>query len=268
MRILYLHRCVGENSEKLLSRFIHSLNCQSLSFSENCILQVVVKGPKQIDWVALEHNLTLSSVYVCDPIQVPDDGYDIAAYARASRLMSDRVTLYLNSFSRFSSPKSLSIMNDSWDNVCSSSLLGCSGAMGRYSRYKLQVGILDKHKTAPFQSWLIYLRSMLREHANPHVRTNGFIAHSDKIAEYFAARKFPQTKLECYEVESGSESLTNFFEQKYLLSLNGIHPLEQPVKGGFRRNSQENLLVLDNQTDHYDSASWINKKLLSMRSYI
>ena len=90
---------------------------------------------------------------------------------------------------------------------------------------------------------------------------------SESLRQYFSTRKFPMTKYDCHQIESGTDNLTNYFLNALVLYKSGLYNVSKEVFGGFRCNKQENLLINDNQVSKYDDASYLKKRLYHYRSF-
>ncbi|MDC3335997.1 hypothetical protein OAV71_05765 [Opitutales bacterium] len=264
MRILYLHR-TGLGSEDLLSSFIISLKKQEINCFEKFKLLVILKGIKK-DTKNIRNLVTNDlKIQIEEILCLPDDGYDLGAYFRASNYLPEDTTLFLNSHSRFRKKSSLQKIYNYSSFLSNDYLIGCSGSLSTLSKRKFN------YKTILFSPLITYWNrkavKSFPEMPNPHIRTTGFVCNSKKYSNFISTVGFPKSKEDCHFLESGNNSLTNYFQNKCLVSEHGIFQINQKIVGGFRNGNQENLLISDNQTDIYDQASSLKRRVLSYRSY-
>ena len=269
IRVLYLHREV-EGSTKRLSDFIKSLNMQILKDPLNFFLCVIVKGPSGLNINEITTKLKQSKIKIESITEMPDDGFDLGAYYRASKIITPEPTLFLNSYSRFRNKNALQMLSDAWNNIPDDSILGTSGS---FHCHLSKRPLFLNFRSLLFLPFSIYWNKSYSFEEdfpslpNPHIRTTGFICNSSKLNQYFNKAGLPRTKRDCYGIELGKDNLTNFFNNKYILSSRNIHTVDKVVEGGFRNQYQQNLLISDNNSDYYDNASIIHKKILSYKSY-
>jgi hypothetical protein len=267
MRVLYLHREV-EGSKDRLIKFIKSLNMQLLKDPISFSLCILIKGPLKSNLDDITSRLKDSQVKLETILELPDDGFDLGAYYRACKIISDQPTLFLNSYSRFRTLHSLQILKETWSDLPDDSILGCTSSFGSHSRRSL----FYNRRSLMFLPFTIFWNRSFDNNfpkmPNPHVRTSGFICNSLKLKKYFDIVGMPRTKKDCYAVEFGYHNLTNFFSTKYILSTKKLFKVNEVVDGGFRNKHQENLLISDNNTDFYDQASIVRKKILTYKSYL
>ncbi len=116
-------------------------------------------------------------------IYLPDDGFDIGAYFRASNILSSEYVVFLGSNIEISSPNWLKYMYNTFESDESIKLVG---AMGSY----------EKGKSGLFP--------------NPHIRTCCFMIENKLFVEYASKQKFPQTKVDTWRLEHCKESISNY----------------------------------------------------------
>ena len=266
MRILYLHRC-DTDCRKRLERFIESLNNQAVRHIDSIELQVVVKAHDKKDLIVVEEQLSNCRYKVNELIELPDDGFDLGAYSRAVDLLPNKSTLFLNSHSWFRDRDAVDSMLEVSENILSDTIIGTSSS---HSSLNWQVAYRSIASLIFFPvalSWRKNSDPSFPVTPNPHIRSNGFICMSESLRQYFSTRKFPMTKYDCHQIESGTDNLTNYFQNALVLYKSGLYNVPKEVFGGFRCNRQENLLINDNQVSKYDNASYLKKRLYHYRSF-
>lgn len=266
MRILYLHRC-DTYCRKRLERFIDSLNNQAGRHNDTIELQVVVKAHDKKDLNIVEELLSNCRYNVNELIELPDDGFDLGAYSRAVDLIPNKPTLFLNSHSWFRDRYAVDTIFEVSENILSDTLIGTSASHSSLN-WQLAYSSLASLIFLPVAlNWRKNSDQSFPATPNPHIRSNGFICMSESLRQYFSTSKFPSTKYDCHQIESGGDNLTNYFSNALVLYKSGLYDVSKKVFGGFRCNSQENLLINDNQVFNYDNASYLKKKLYHYRSF-
>ena len=117
------------------------------------------------------------------------------------------------------------------------------------------------------------LQNPLSRRVNPHLRTNAFFIENNLFNKYNQFFKAPKNKRNCYELESGRQSLTSFCIENNgnpgivdslgnFFSLTEMHQSEV-----FRRGEQKYLITADNRTREYQNASAERKALLQFDTW-
>ena len=179
---------------------------------------------------------------------------DLVAYGQgAARVEHDRICL-LNSYTE--------LLADGWLGLLAAAHaqpgVGLTGATGSFeSHADWRRGPLHR------RLYQLVLLARLRRHfppfPNPHVRTNGVLLDRALVPALGLERA--RDKWHAYQVESGRDGITARIRRRGLeVVLAGrdgrrYAPPEWPDSGLFRSRDQEELLLADNQTRHYASAS-------------
>ncbi|MDG2528806.1 hypothetical protein [Caulobacter endophyticus] len=180
-----------------------------------------------------------------DALVVPEAGRDIGAYMAVARHLGDERVCFLNSHAR----------------------VLCPGWLRQLDRHldRPEVGMVGA--TASFES-LRALDPAFPGFPNPHLRTNAFMVAAPLFREITADLPMV-TRQDAFMFESGALSMTNRVlaagRQVVVAGRNGrAYPVDWwPWSGGFRQGLQENLLVGDNQTRHFDRLPWPERVLLA-----
>ena len=100
---------------------------------------------------------------------------------------------------------------------------------------------------------------------SPHLRSNGFVIKRHNFLKFIKNKNIPKTKLDCYKLESGLTSLSNFIikngERLLLVDRNGkTYDIEDwPMSKTYCSFDQDELCIADNNTDLYMHKN-LNKK--------
>ncbi len=222
-------------------------------------------------------------------IVLDDSGFDLGAYVRAAKQVSNRRLIFLNTFSQIRGANWLFYFNQALDQP-GVGIAGATGSLqsnpGSYERtlYRLVVRAFDglgrrlgrrtvvngaslplsmqsrsnrRYLMAPF--YYVYLIANFARYPNPHIRTNAFMVDR----EQFLLLKFPifRKKEDAHRFESGRSSLTRQFVARGLQAVvvgrdGKAYPVDQwRTSGTFWSGDQTNLLVADNRTIEYDESS-------------
>lgn len=281
--IIYL--CRFAEGEEPVRSFLASYRAHEAGVDHD--LHVVFKGFP--DRASLDRFRALFDGLVINVIELDDSGFDLGAYVRAARAVTNRRVIFLNTFSR--------ILADNWlryfDNAMNEPGVGVAGATGSwqsnaasYERILKRLiqrlwGWSEKDKPnagtvaqlplsialqprpafrylfAPF--YYLYLIYQYGRHPNPHLRTNAIMVDRAQ----FLSLRLPdfRTKNDAYRVESGRLSLTRQYMAKgfkpVVIDRNGVsHAIEQwYASSTFWSGGQANLLIGDKRTRAYDAGT-------------
>ena len=267
-------------------------------------LHVVFKGFP--DRRSLDRAIALFEGISINAIEVDDFGYDVGSYLKAARMVSSRRLVFLNTFSVVLSANWLASFSDALDRP-GVGIVGATGSwLARPTSYEVQALLLlrsmrrmparlfnrnfaqvdvDYAQAAPrhpttmreavrFACAPIAYLNRLRHYPrypNPHIRTNAFMIERD----LFLALRFPRltTKEQAYQFESGRRSMTNQIIARGLRALvvgrdGQVYEVKEWQRSStFWNNRQENLLISDNRTRHYEAATPSYKTLLENHAW-
>jgi hypothetical protein len=201
---------------------------------------------------------------------------DIDAYFWAARQLNTDYILFLNSYSELQADNWLALYAEKMQ----AEKAGIIGATGSWQSYSSSVFINNTWKwelNKPFQEnfskfklllkALFYWSFLFPSFPNPHIRTNAFML---KRALLLSCKKGNlKNKFNAYLFESGRNSLTRQVNKKGLKVLlidkmgNSYEKEEWINSSTFWMQSQQNLLVADNQTRLYSDGSDAQKKKLT-----
>jgi hypothetical protein len=239
--VFYLARGADQDAPAKCRRFRASYCSSPAGIKHD--LHIIFKGyPDDADYEkarVLFKGLSFKSIYT------PDDSFDLGAYYVAAAETSHDYVCFLNTSSE--------IQSDEWLLKLVRNLelpgVGVVGASGSYEA------------PAPHPGW------KSTGFPNIHMRTNAFMM---RCADFLATKPggAVSDKLDVYDLEHGPNSITRQMHKLGLQSLvvgrdgRGYSPAFWPISETFRHGNQHNLLVRDNQTEIYRSASPSLKQLL------
>lgn len=178
-------------------------------------------------------------------------GMDLSHYRAAVDHREAEAYCFLNTSSE--------ILADGWLGLMADALaqpgVGIVGTCGSYeSPNMVRPGPLKR------------LRPGFEPYPNPHLRTNGFALRRELILDL--DWRSDMTREQCVELEGSKHSLTRQVRARGLQALvvgrDGAYPPERWRESRtFRSGEQENLLVGDNRTRHYQEGNRLTRAGLS-----
>jgi len=204
-----------------------------------------------------------------------EQGLDVSTYFWAAKSLSNEYIFFLNSRSV--------IRNVNWlahfiNNM--NPAVGMISATGSFQSYYSSV--FQKHKAGwesqkgfvyNFRKYKLFLKAffywrfLFKSFPNPHLRTNGFIVRRGEFLKMYPGPLI--TKFSAYLFENGKNSLSNKYikdgKETLVVDKHGKTFNQNEWKGSntFWINEQENLLIADNQTAHYEAASPEERKAMT-----
>tara|TARA_B100001063_G_scaffold168006_1_gene157053 strand:- start:863 stop:1666 length:804 start_codon:yes stop_codon:yes gene_type:complete len=177
--------------------------------------------------------------------------FDFGSYKRIAEKYPNNQILFLNSHSYpVSDNWLLKLMNYSNDNTfigTSASNESILNSLKLKKRYKLLSYIFRK----------IYYKRKFKNFPNPHIRTSSFLLNSKNFLEYISSKKIT-SKEDTWEIESGKESLFNYFKDKnfniYVINSDGNKFVRKDWKLSETYNyfKQSKLIISDKHTRKYE----------------
>lgn len=293
--VFYLYRFA--EGEAPVHKFLDSYRRHPAGVAHD--LHVIFKGfPNR---GALDSARALFGSVSINAIEVDDVGYDIGSYIAAARAVANPQLLFFNTFSEILADNWLEHLGKAF-RLPGVGLVGATGswqsASSGYEAALLRVLRQPKYylgryfgSTAPSSGkngrhadddGPIDIRRLIRRlsrvslyplrvyefgrHPNPHIRTNAFMIRRDVFLS-LRGTAFKK-KMDAYKFESGRHSMTR------QIMARGLRPVVVDRRGKiyelpewkssstFWIDLQGNLLVADNQTNNYATASVERRRLL------
>ncbi len=191
---------------------------------------------------------------------------DLVAYGLAAQRLEHERLCFLNSYSVIFAADWLGNMARALED----STVGLVGASGSWESQAEWVRGKVRHW--PYQ--LAGLRNTRRDYPrfpNPHIRTTAFMLRRSLLLEL--GLELAHDKHATYLIESGRQSITRRVQERGLRATvvgrdGQIYNVEAwPDSHTFRSGEQENLLVADNQTEGYRTASPRRRRRFSRDSW-
>ncbi len=213
---------------------------------------------------------------------LPDDGYDWGAYIRAAACIDTDELVFLNTHSE--------ILARDWLNGLVTALRApgvmVAGATGSWSSLRPDAQLLWRMSQAAgrpaWRNALSTARAMTRDalrfrswprFPNAHIRSNAFAIRRQDFASFAAGHPFPAGKLDTWGMENGIRSLTRWAQaaggEVVVVTARGeaLPPADWRRSAPFRSPQQSHLIVADNQTRDYATASPERKRLLEVATW-
>lgn len=182
-------------------------------------------------------------------INVDDRGLDLEAYRKAALQIEEPIIFFMNTHSEPLQHGWLDKVYEVFTSSRQIGLVGCSGNL---------------ETLHPFFSGF-------PKYPNYHIRTNGFMIRRRDYLDMVGDRPL-ETKIQAYQFESGRQSMTWMIQasgrQALVVGRRGnVRPKILWRAGIFRSGNQSNLLLADNQSRVYQTASLIGKLKIWTLSY-
>tara|TARA_Y200000002_G_C22650405_1_gene651097 strand:- start:44 stop:895 length:852 start_codon:yes stop_codon:yes gene_type:complete len=204
-------------------------------------------------------------------IELEDDGFDWAAFMRVTPMLKTDFVCYLNTFSR---PLCNFWLKNMYDCIKIKDV-GVCGATASYKAWRFTFPYFE-FKLSLIISYPFKIIRRLTNHFLllgyypnqycPHLRSNGFSVERKIFLDFIKTKKIPTGKRDCYKLESGNSSLSNYVmnlnKRLMLIDKNGCkYDVQDWISSKtYCCPGQPELCIADNNTDYYDKQSVSNKK--------
>lgn len=232
-------------------------------------------------------------------VEVSDRGFDLTAYLAAAVVLDHERLCFVNSFSEILAPGWLGLLDAALDSLHAGAA-GATGSWASHLSYGLyQAGFPGGPYARAFAGrgaarramhaisgstpgsasadWLYNVATTARHCAGmsrfpaAHLRTNAFVIERDLLRALRTGRA--QTKWATYHLESGRRSITTQLIARgrppAVVDRHGVARLPAAWDRGdvFWQADQQDLLVADNQTRSYETASPPHRAVLSAHAW-
>ncbi len=267
--VVFLARGIG-GGLPALERFLASYRKHPAGADHR--LTVLMKGWDGID------GMDQARVLVDDAggqvLDLPDDGFDWAAYSRAAAQLDGKGFCALNTHSAIQHAGWLKRLADAAGKP-GIGAAGCTGSWG--TMYPMRSFIAPVARVfAHAYGWPVGAAAFIAGHGlvtllhrtqrggfprfpNPHLRSNAFFMQRELFLDFMATRPPIITKFDAYDCESGYDGMTRFLERR-VLEVCVVGKTGEPWRRArwmksdtFLAGEQGNLMISDNQTRAYDT---------------
>ena len=244
LAVVYLNRAKTRDESAARERFIRAY----LRFIPKVrhVLYVVNKGFSDEE---LCDQYALFEILESRFIDIDDDGFDLEAYRKAAQLIEEPIVFFMNTHSE---PLHMGWLDKVYDCFTSRDSIGMAGCSGNLETH---------HPFVPGFS----------TYPNYHIRSYAFmLARHDYLK--MLENRIIDNKLQAYQIEAGILSMTRMIEatgrQAVVVGRQGeVYEKILWKSGIFRSACQQNLLVADNQTRHYQQANQFLKLMIWLINY-
>ena len=244
LAVVYLNRARTELEKAARERFIRAY--QRLIPEVMHVLYVVNKGFSEEE---LGAQYAMFQALMPRFIDVNDEGFDLDAYRKAAQQIEEPIIFFMNTHSE---PLQHGWLDKVYACFTSSKAIGLVGCTGNVETH---------HPFAPdFPAY-----------PNFHIRSNAFMLNRYDYLKMLEDRPL-DNKLQAYQIEAGRLSLTRMIqatgrEAVVVGRQGGVQQRALWRAGIFRSGCQQNLLLADNQTRHYQQASLFKKLMIWLVNY-
>jgi len=247
-KILVLYLCTKFVSKKKFLKFLKFYNKYNAGISHR--LLICLKNFNINDLIFYRRKLKdLKYIEFLDSSKNND--YDFGSYCRVAKIYSDYLILFMNDHSYPIRNNWLKII---LGNYKSKSIIATTASYQSISSDSKYRNKHDSILTYFYKFFLYFFKFPI--FPNPHLRTTNFLMHSKDFLKYDFPKNY-KSKLEAWSVESGRNSLTNFFKRKkyHILVVNSDGEVfkEKDWKKSetYCYQKQSKLILADKHTDKY-----------------
>lgn len=256
--VVYLARGIG-GGRLAAESFFESYRANPAGCDHRLV--VVTKG-----WSAqpgVDEVIRGASAISAQVLALPDDGYDWGAYFRVAKYLREEWLCLLNTHSRLCVPDWLYLLMAA---ACKKNV-GATGATGSWGTLAPRVRAVSPGLL--FYPWrLLTTIGRFPSYPNPHLRSNAFLVRRDLFLAFASQRPIPIFKQDAHMLESGRRGFTRYLHENDFMPVvvgrDGTSYSQEDwiVSNTFRMPGQENLLIMDNQTENYAKATVRMKQIM------
>lgn len=253
MEICLVHLAWAGAGPSTLQRFLDSYHTHPAGTSHRLV--IAWNGYRDRDQLGAAQQIAEGTEH--DDFVVRESKLDLAVYWEVAQWASEPAVCFVNSYSR--------VIADGWLASMARHLgedgVGLAGATGSWES-PLSTANLPRR---------LLRAGRYPEFPNPHIRTNAFMLERRRLLDL----RWPETtrKSQAYELESGNEGITRQIEALGLRAVvvgrdgRAYDRDDWRDSRTFRAGEQDNLLVADNQTRHYDEAQGRTRRKLARMAW-
>jgi hypothetical protein len=190
--------------------------------------------------------------------------YDFGSYKRIAEKYLNYSILFLNSHSYPACDNWLLKLTKNFSN---NTLIGTS-ASNESLLNSLQLKKFYKILSYLFN--LFHLKRNFNSFPNPHIRTSSFLINTNEFLEYMENKKI-NSKIDTWKIESGKNSLTNYFKNKnfkfFIINSDGEKYTEKNWKFSetYCYSNQSKTIISDKHTRKYLSLNEKDRKVCQIK---
>lgn len=190
--------------------------------------------------------------------------FDFGSYKRVSEKYIDRDIFFLNSHSYPLCNNWLKLIMFHKDD---NNLIGTSAS---YESILESIKIKKKYKFFSYLLNIFKFKKNFPSFPNPHIRTSSFLIKSNIFLDFIYNKKI-NSKFDAWKIESGNDSLTNFFKKKglsvYIVNSEGKKFIEKDWMSSetYCYSRQLKSIISDKHTRKYHALSKKNQILTQLK---
>ena len=189
-----------------------------------------------------------------------NNDFDLGSYSRVALKYPSRHIFFLNSYSY---PICDNWLNIIIKNYVKNSILATSAS---YESFLSSIKLKKLYKIFHYLIKLIQYKKLFYPFPNPHIRTTGFLLYAKDFIDFYNNKKC-QNKHDAWKLESGRDSLTNFFlKKKFPVKLINSDGNSFKIDNWINSNTycyleKSKLIISDKHTRKYEVLNNSEKKL-------
>ncbi len=187
--------------------------------------------------------------------------FDFGSYYRIAKKFDDHLIFYLNASSRPETSNWLKLLVNEYED---NSLIGTTAS---YESHFSTIKLKKIYKILSYTYKKLINLIFFKPFPNPHIRTTGFLIYSKNYLEYYR-NKNCKTKFDAWKLESGKNSLSNFFlKKKFTIKLINADGKSYDINNWAKSNTycyleRSRIIISDKHTRKYDGLN-SKEKLIS-----
>ena len=192
--------------------------------------------------------------------------FDFGSYYRVCKSFPNKKIFFLNAKSYPIKHNWLKIISKAYKN---NSFVGTSAS---YESLLTSLKFKKFYKIISFYLKFIRLKKRFNPFPNPHIRTSGFLIDANNFINFYKKR-FCQNKLDAWSIESGKNSITNFFKSKkypvIIVNSEGISFKEKDWKKSktFNFQKQDKSIISDTHSRKYLKLNYNKRFILQLSTW-
>lgn len=251
------------DSKKRIINFIKNYNKYKSGINHKLVICFKLIEKKNIELLS-KHLKKINYIEFID--ENLDNDFDLGSYKRVSKKFHTKILLFLNSHSY---PISNFWLRKIYSNFKKNTILGTSAS------YQSVLSSMKLKKIYKLFGYLLKKRKYKKkffQFPNPHLRTNGFMLRGIDFYNFIKNKKI-HVKLDAWEIESGKNSMTNYFKKRgfdiFIINSEGekFSMKNWPYSETFNYKFQLKSLISDNHTRKYDKLSKTEKKIAQFKTW-
>lgn len=262
-KILVCYLFTKFDDELSLKKFLYNYTKMVSGIDHDLLICFKLLDRNRIDNLKI-YLKNVNYIEYIDSSEVND--YDFGSYKRIAKDFSNRNIFFLNSHSY---PISNYWLKKIFNHYQTNSIIATTAS---YESILSSTRIKKIYKIISFLLKIRNYKKRFYKFPNPHIRTTGFLINSDDFL-LFMRNNSPITKEDAWSLESGKNSLTNFFKRKnyniFIVNSEGKKFSEENWAHSETYNylNQSKSIISDKHTRKYNSLDQIQKKMYQLKTW-